>query len=70
MKIYGINKQVLRIKKSQYIAEEKTGEKENKITNINSYVIDEDSNALIIGNLTLPIEDQIDYKIIIETKDN
>jgi len=59
----------LRIKKSQYIPNPKTGDKENKITNINSFVIDEDSNALIIRNLTLPIEDQIDYKITIEMKD-
>lgn len=70
LKIYGIYKKVLRIKKSQYIPNPKTGDRENKINNINSFVIDEDSNALVIGKLSLPIEDQIDYKITIEMKDN
>lgn len=60
----------MKIKRSQYLPNPKTGDKENKINNINSFIIDEDSNALIISNLTLPIEDQIDYKITIEMKDN
>lgn len=70
MKIYGIYKKVQRIKKSQYILNQKTGEKENKTNNISSFIIDEESNAIIIGNLTLPIEDLIDYKITIEMRDN
>jgi len=70
LKIYGIYKKVQRIKKSQYILNQKTGEKENKTNNISSFIIDEESNAIIIGNLTLPIEDLIDYKITIEMRDN